>query len=184
MKRLLVGATGLIILGSFVWLLYWWQSPAETTDYSSAGQTEAGVLGSEVELVSWRTKYFATSYPATLRVVTSNELTHGSTFGQYVLGSVSPKQTNQLAITVGPLQGTTLRELPAVMMRQQQTELYRPTSRTYVPIGGLAFTSTQDYETAVFWQEGNRYVAVVVSGSAMWQAELEDALQTVITYWQ
>lgn len=184
MKRLILICAGGLLLIAGVWAFWWWQSPAETRDFTSDEQTSQAVLGSEVNLVSWQTKHFTTRYPDNLRVITSNELAHGNTSGQYLLGAVSLKQTDQLAITVGTLEGSTLRELPAVRLRQQHTETYQPADRSFLPDGGLVFSSTKEYETAMFWRHGSSYAAVVVSGSAVRQAELEEALQAVVTNWQ
>lgn len=183
MKRVIIACcAGILLLGG-VWLYVWWHSPAETKKFTAGDQAQ-DILGSETTLTPWSAQYFTTRYPANLRLITSNEVKHGITDGQYVLGSVSLQQTDQLAVTVGPLQRMTLSELPAVKMRQQRTDAYLPVERSFVPQGGVVFSGTGEYETAVFWQQDDRYAAVVVSGSSVRKAGLEQALQTVVTNWQ
>lgn len=181
-RTVAICCAGILLLGG-IWLYTWWHSPAETKKFTAGNQTQ-DILGSETTLTSWSTASFATRYPANLRLITSNEVAHGNTSGQYVLGSVSLRQTDQLAITVGPLQYMALSDLPAVKLRQQRVGAYQPTERSFVPEGGLVFSGTGEYETAVFWRQNDRYAAVVVSGSSVRKAELEQALQTVVTNWQ
>lgn len=182
MKRLIF--VGILVVGVAIWAFIWWQSPAETKNFTSYEQTGKSVLGSEVTLVAWQTRNFTTSYPDNLRVITSNEVAHGNTSGQYLLGTASLKQTDQLAVTVGSLQGTMLNDLPAIRLRQQHTDTYQPTHQSFLPDDSIAFSSTDDYEVAVFWQNEGRYAAVVASGSIVRQAELDQALEAIITHWQ
>lgn len=184
MKRIIAACCGVAVLLGGIWLYVWWHGPAETKQFTAGDQTTQGVLGSETTLLPWRTAYFTTQYPSSLRIITSNEVAHGITTGQYVLGSVSLKQTDQLAVTVGALKDMTLSELPAVEMRRQHPEIYQPTDQPFIPEGGVAFSSKQDYEVAVFWQSGDRYAAVVASGSSARKAELDQALQAVAANWQ
>lgn len=77
-----------------------------------------------------------------------------------------------------------LEELPAIKLRRVQTETYREITRSFTPSGGLVFGKSDGFETGVFWSHGDDYAAVVVSGSSARQAELEDALENVVTNWQ
>lgn len=184
MKRWMLLLFVVLFLSGSVWGYHWWHGPAQSATVTTSDQTEQGVLGSESKLLPWQTEYFATRYPSNLRVLTSNEIAQGLTLGQYLLGSTSLEQTDQLAVTVGNLQGLRLAELPAIKLRQQQTGTYQATTRSFTPSGGFVFSRSDTYETAVFWQEGGRYAAVVVSGSSVRQAELEQSLQAVITDWE
>lgn len=167
------------------WAYRWWHAPAERVNVSSAAQTQTGVLGSESKLLPWQTAYFTTRYPEDLRVITTNEVAHGITTGQYLLGSVSLKQTDQLAVTVGELGNMTLAELPAVKLRNLQTATYQSATRTFTPDGAVVFRKlTGGYETSVFWQNDGQYAAVVVSGLSTRQAELEQQLEAIVSNWQ
>ena len=53
-----------------------------------------------------------------------------------------------------------------------------------MPAESVSFSAKEGYETAVFWRHDGRYAAVVVSGSSVRKAELEQALQTVVVNWQ
>lgn len=184
MKRLIIVGCTILAVFAGVWTYVWWQSPAETKDFTATDQKTQGVLGSDVVLTSWQTPYFSTSYPNNLRVITANEVAHGLTMGQYLLSSASLGQTDQLAVTVGTLDGLTFDELPAVKLRQQRTDIYQPITLSYVPEGALAFNANDGYEMSVFWRQGNIFAAVVVSGSSARQAELAQALQSVVENWQ
>lgn len=185
MKRTVtISAVVLVLLGGGIWLYTWWNGPAETREFTAGDQTTQGVLGSETTLVPWRAKSFTTQYPNNLRVITSNEVAQGMTTGQYLLGAVSLKETDQLAVTVGTISNMTVEDLPSVKLRRLQTDSYEPTTRSFAPDGAVVFQSKETYETALFWRQGTRYAEVVVSGSSARSAELEQALQTVVTNWQ
>lgn len=181
MKRIIVACCGILIALGCFWVYNWWSGPAETQ--TSTAQSQYKVLGSDTTLLSWQTKYFTARYPSNLRVIVSNEVAHGTTSGQYLLGSSSMKETDQLAVTVGELRHTRLSELPAIKLRQQNASAYELEERSYVPAGSFVFGAQEEYETAVFWENDGRYAAVVVSGSSMRKAELEQALQAVVTEW-
>lgn len=184
MKRLVIISCSIVAVVAGVWTYVWWQSPAETKETTAASQETQGVLGSNTVLASWSTQYFTTRYPNNLRVITSNEVAHGLTLGQYLLGTASLREADQLAVTVGTLDGMRLEELPAVKLRQQRSDAYQATAVSFAPQGAMVFTAKSGYEMAVFWQQGTRYAAVVASGSAARQAELAQSIQSVVQNWQ
>jgi hypothetical protein len=184
MKKGLLGILVAILLTSGVWIYQWWHQPASTASVSTSQQTQSDVLGSETKLQSWRTAYFMTSFPVSYRLLSSDEVSQGLTTGQYVLSSISFKQTDQVAVTVGRLGNLSLQELPVLKVRLLKSDLYQPVSPSYLPSGGLAFASANPYETSLFWRQGDQYAAVVISGSSSRQPELEQALETVVTNWQ
>jgi len=184
MKRFILVGGSILLIAAGVWTYMWWQSPAETKDFTAVDQKSQGVLGSNTVLTPWRTQYFTTSYPNNLRVITTNEVAHGLTEGQYLLGSASLSQTDQLAVTVGALDGLKFEELPAIKLRQQRTDIYQPVTVSYAPQGAVAFSTKNGYEMVVFWQQGGRYAAVVASGSSARQTELAGALESVVQNWQ
>lgn len=184
MKRFVFLGVGLVVLiGLSVWAYIWWHSPAETKQFSSESKTEK-VLGSEQVLNDWVTSYFSTRYTNDLRVITNNEVSHGITSGQYLLGSISLDRTDQLAVTVGNLGGLALDELPAVKFRKQHQDVYQPASESFTPEGGVVFVAPSNYEKSVFWRNGERYAVVVVSGSSARQEILQQQLEAVVKNWQ
>lgn len=183
MKRILVLICSVLVIGAGIWAYMWWQSPAETKEFTAQQKTQ-GVLGSKTELAAWRTQYFSTSYPNTLRVITSNEVAQGITLGQYLLGTVALTDTDQLAVTVGTLDGMALDELPAVKLREHRSDMYQPATLSFAPAGAVTFTNKNGYETALFWQHDNYYSAVVASGSSARQAELDQELEAIVQNWQ
>lgn len=182
MKRLAVFICIVCLTLVGLWGYAWWHSPAETKN-SSAFQTEKEVLGSDRTLTSWNAQSFTTRYPGDLRIITSNEIAHGITTGQYLLGSTTPNKTDQLAVTVGQMSNASLTELPAVKLRQQRSEVYQSLMLPFTPSGGEAFSTYEGYEIALFWKNGPNYAAVVVSGSSAREAELQEALEAVVTNW-
>lgn len=183
MKRVMFGSVILSAIGVSLWAYTWWHSPAQTSNVTPVAQTNEAVLGSETKLTSWQTSYFSTSYPSNLRIITINEVAHGMTTGQYLLGSASLSQTDQVAVTVGTLDGLQLSDVSAVKFRQQ-SNAYELVERSYTPPNGLVFAKTNSYEVAMFWQHDGRYAAVVVSGLESRKASLEDALRSIVTNWQ
>jgi len=183
MKRLVLLGFSALLIGGSVWAYIWWHSPAETNQSTAKNATEE-VLGTEVALTNWSTQYFTTRYPTDLRIITSNEVTHGLTSGQYLLGSTSPTHTDQLGVTVGNLDALTFEELPAIKLRLQKSDVYQPVKLSFAPQGAVAFTAQDAYEMSVFWHQDTRYAAVVVSGSSARQAQLQQALEAAVTNWQ
>ena len=183
MKRVAIIISSVLIALVGVWGYRWWNSPAETKN-SSALQTEKEVLGTKRTLSPWNTQSFATRYPSDLRIITTNEIAHGITTGQYLLGSTTPNITDQLAVTVGRLSNASLEDLPGVKLRQQRTDVYVETTMQFTPPGGQVFSAVEGYELAMFWKDGSNYAAAVVSGSSAREAELQEALEAVVANWQ
>ena len=184
MKKWFAVASFAVVVGLGTWAYMWWHGATTTSVVTVGDQTQTVVLGGESKLLVWETAVFATRYPDILRVITTNEVPHGITTGQYLLGSMSLKQDDQLAVTVGQLGTMRFDELPAVKLRRLQADTYQSAERSFAPAGGLVFQKTDGYETSVFWTHGNTYAAVVASGSPARRAELENALQAVVANWQ
>ena len=183
MKRLLLFSFGGLLIGCAVWAYVWWHSPAETRQPTASSAMEE-VLGTELALTNWNTHYFTTRYPSDLRIITSNEIPHGLTEGQYLLGSTFVNRTDQLAVTVGNLNGLVFDELPAIKLRRQKVDVYQPANIVFAPPRAVAFIAQDTYEIAVFWPQDTQYAAVVVSGSAARQTELQQELEAVVTNWR
>ena len=174
-KRKITGVVLLVLfLSGGVWAYSWWHRSAETT-VGQTGQSQTDVLGSQVSLRNWHTTFFETRYPQSLRVLQQNEIAQGMTTGQYVLSAV--------AATVGTIGNLQLADLPSVKFRQGSAD-YERVDRSFAPAGAVVFHKNSSYETAVFWQQGTQFAEVVVSGSSARQAELEEALQAIVTNWQ
>jgi hypothetical protein len=118
-----------------------------------------------------------------MQLKTSNENPHNPIRAGYLFTGTVHSPADQVAITVGTMGLNRLLEIPGVKQRLNDTATYQPTEVTNAPEGAMSFKRTSDYETAVFWQEGNLYVALVVSGSPLRQAELDQTLQSVLTNW-
>lgn len=178
-KRWLSLVTFFVILGVGGGLYAWWHSQA-TTDVVSYGQTEGAVLGSETSLVEWQTAYFSTRVSGTLRQISSKETADSPIIGSYLFTSKESNDTSQLAITVGKLGAYSLDELSAVKLRLSEPSGYTKTTRAYTPAGGIVFSGNPGYETAMFWQHNDDYVAVVVSGTTDHGPDLEQTLSDIV----
>lgn len=184
MKRLLLwGGTLLLFAGAGVWLVSWWNEPVQNNHFS-VKTSETNVLGNETTLVTWQTNFFVTQIPSTFRILNSSEIKQGNVEGQYLLSSRSLNNTDQGGVTIGTLNGYSLHELPAVRLREEQPDMYVSSTVSFAPEGSIVFSSKKDYETAVFWQSGDTYAAVVFSGISTHKADLDQALEAVITHWK
>lgn len=184
MKRVVLAVIGLMVAVTGVWAYAWWHTPAETKDFTTTRQTDKEVLGSESTLKNWTTQYFMTRYPNDLRVIASNEVSRGIIDGQYLLASTALNRTDQLAVTVGTLDGLTFEELPAIKIRRQNTATYHSIQLPEITSTNVSFVAPDTYELSTFWHEGSRYASVVVSGSSARSADLKQALEVVVQNWQ
>jgi hypothetical protein len=183
-KRLMVsvallGGVGLGLLG----LNRWMNSPAATTTATLASSQAQGVLGSSAELQPFETAYFTTEIPASLRSKTSTENSRGAIMGSYLWGAIKPTLDDQVGVTIGKLGSSTLGELSAVKLRQNNTALYVAAPLEGAPAGALVYRRTDTYETAVFWQQNDRYASVVVSGQQQRAAELDQTVHAILGNW-
>ncbi|MBL8122071.1 hypothetical protein JNM87_04965 [Candidatus Saccharibacteria bacterium] len=184
MKKAALVVVVLAVLCTGGWLYWWWHGPAYGTVTQSNNSDETAVLGSDEVLISWQGPFFTTRYPSTLRLLTSNEIAQGNMQAQYLLSAVTPTHQDQVAVTVGRLGVLRLDELPAVKLRRMQSDVYSESSRSFAPDESIVFTKTKDFETGIYWADGDRYAEVVASGSSTRRAELENALEVVMTSWQ
>lgn len=174
----------LVVLGAGAGLYTWWQSPSSTSSVDNGSQSVNAVLGSETTLEPWQTAYFSTQYPSNLRVRTTTEDSSRAIVGSYLLTNIDPAEQDQVGVTIGTLGNNTFEAVSAVKYRSMHPELFTRTSRNYAPAGAVVFDGTQDYETDIIWQDGNRYAVVAVTGSTSRRAELEQATQAIVSNWQ
>lgn len=172
------------LLGAGIVFYIWWNGTPRSAMPTQNDQAGTEVLGSETTLQPWQTASFTTQYPDTLRVIRSNEIASTGVRGQYLLGTRALTQSDQVGVTVGTLETSSLEDLPAVKLRHQETAQYQTTARSYAPTGALVFSSKDSYEVGIFWQRGKDYAAVVVSGSASRQSILDYELEAIVSNWQ
>lgn len=184
MKKYILSLAALSLIVTGVVAYRWFNVAATTTSSVQVETTTTDVLSSETALKDWQTPYFLTKQPASLSVRSSSENPKGPVYGSYLLGGTSTMQSVQLAVTVAALGRNTLAEISGVKVRSTQPTIYAPDQRSYVPTDALVFSRQDAYETAVFWSAGTKYVSVVVSGPVQHKAELEQALQVVVSNWQ
>jgi hypothetical protein len=173
----------IIVVSGCLALRHWWTGPATSTISSSGKSSETDVLGSQSVLEPFETAYFTTRKPSTLTLRESSDNSKGAIQGRFLLKSKDARFSDQAGITIGNLDGA-LNELSAVKLRLSQPENYQPTSITSAPLGAIIFSSTREYETAVFWQKDGRYAAVAISGAPQREDELNNTLSIILSNWQ
>lgn len=181
-RRWLAIATFLVVIGIGYAGIHWANQPTSTSQ-SHTGKTDAAVLGSSSDLKPFVSPYFSTQIPADMLQKTSNENPRAAIRASYLFTSSKTSPGDQAAISVGTMGLSQLSEISGVKQRLNDPDMYQPTTIANAPQGAVAFTRSESYETAVFWQENNSYVAVVVSGSPLRQAELDQTLQAILTNW-
>lgn len=183
-KRLLIVLPLLALAASGTWVYNWWNKPSFASGLEQTTQGQNDVLGSQTTLQKWRTDYFTTLIPTNLQLKTSDQDTSKSIEGSYLLGNTEPQMDEQVGITIGRVGNGTLQETPAVKLRLNNPEVYAPTSVNYAPADSLVFTKVGSFEQSVFWQHGNRYAAVVVSGTSIDQTGMDQIAANIISNWQ
>lgn len=182
-KRIVLLAVALTVISGYG-IYSWWHSDSSTNTVVYGAQPAGAVLGSSTSLVAWQTPYFATKIPTNIRHKSTTETPNNPIKASYLLTSTDPRNIDQLAVTIGSLNNYSINEISAVGLRLSQPSNYTVATRSYAPPGALVFTSTGNYETSIFWQHNDLYTAVVVSGSAADQANLEQQLTDVVSNWQ
>lgn len=178
--RKTVFALLLLVTGIGLGAYSWWHSPSTSSGADRTVSEVRNVLGTETALKPLQTKYFSTSIPASLKSKTSTET---QTYANYLLTSSTVRISDQIGISVAALGNNSLDELPAVKLRLSQPTTYLPVQASYLPDGAYAFTDEAGYETSVFWKHDGMYAAVVSSGTSARRAELDQALQVIVSSW-
>jgi hypothetical protein len=183
LKRSLLGLALVIVLsaGAIGYHLF---TTAATTSFSvKPQQSTTDVLGSETSLHSWQTDQFTTQIPTWLHVASSTDDRSDPLSGTYIL-SGGREKNGQIAISIAALGNNTLSETPAVRLRTNRPTEYTPINLAAAPDGAVTFSHSGNYETSVFWQHQGHYISVVASGSSDVQADVQTALDAILTNWQ
>lgn len=171
-----------IIIGGFA-LAYWASRPVSTESSSTIQKDRTDVLGATNSVATFNSPYFSTQIPENMLLKTSNENSKGPIYANYLFTNVKTSLSDQIAITVGAMGLNSLTETSGVKQRLNEPETYQKVTIENAPQGAVSFKKTEGYETAVFWKQGAKYFAVVVSGPPQRVAELDQMLQTVLTNW-
>lgn len=183
MKRWIVGSVGLLLLISGTIGYHWFTTAASTSVSVKPIQPAGDVLASETSLHSWQTDQFTTQIPTWLHLTSSTDSRNDPASGTYVL-SGGRDMNAQITITMAALGNNTLDESPAVHVRASQPTEYTRITLAAAPEGAQSFSHTGSYETSVFWQHQGHYIATVASGSSDIQADVQTALEAILTNWQ
>lgn len=175
----IVLVVGLVGFGT----LRWASTPASTITSSVDNQDPRGVLSANSSVTPFENSYFTTQIPSDLQLKTSNENPAGAIMASYLFTNVKPATSDQVGITIGKMGLNRLSETSGVKQRLNDPGTYQQVVVKGAPEGVISFSKTDGYETAVFWQEGRSFVAVVVSGAPQRQSELDQILQTILSSW-
>lgn len=178
MKKLTGLSALLLVAVSFC--VWWWASrPVESHTSSTTTQVAAVVSKAPYDFES---PYFKTRLAGDL-VVRSNQ--EGDT-AQLLQQIVAMNESNdQMAITLGLLNGGSLNDLSIVKFRDAKPEIYTRVSIAGMPTDAIVFRSqVPQYELAVFWPKDTLYAAIVSSGQVARQQELDTQMMTTVSSWQ
>ena len=182
LKRRTSGLIAIIftILAGVGYIYYWASSPATskiiTTSTASSVQT---LKDQKVSLAN-----FSTVADGDMRIQ-QDKIGNGSPiFEQVVMLSNNVQAGDQVAITIGTLDSGGLVESSGIKLRTIQTDNYKPLrSFNSAPEGAIMFAKQNGYEKSVFWSNGNKYAAVVVSGNVARSNQLDALLAKVLKNW-
>lgn len=183
MAKKITAAAALLVIGLMgVWVYMWANSPAQTSLSNSNAQER--VQGSQITLLPYAGQSFNTVLPSTLKIKTSSESRKSAITAQYLFVNTDTHFSDQVGITIGTMQSANIEEVSAVKLRQTQRDVYEPATYDFMPANSVAFHKKDSFETSIIWAEGSQYATVVVSGSVLRQAELEEIARVVVTNWQ
>lgn len=182
-RKLVISSLMISVIVIGFGIVHWAGRPSSTSQSNVGNQQDTGVLGSTSDLAPFSSPYFSTQIPGTMQLKTSNENPRNAIRASYLFTGTVHSPADQIAITVGTMGLNRLTEIPGVKQRLNEPATYQSTEVVNAPEGAVSFKRSEGYETAVFWQENDLYVSLVVSGSPLRQAELDQTLQSVLTNW-
>lgn len=176
-------AVSIVVVVVGIGIVHWANRPSSTQHSNVGNTTDSGVLASNSDLAPFASTYFSTQLPADMQLKTSNDNPRGAIRATYLFTNTKASPSDQVAITIGTMGLARLSEVAGVKQRLNDPAVYQVVSVSNTPQGAISFKRNDVYETAVFWQQDNLYVAVVVSGSSVHHADLDQAVQTILTNW-
>lgn len=191
-RRSAVGVlAGVGILVSTGWILFsrWANSPASTVGRI---QVPAGVVegeSTEVGTKSYGNAHYSTTVPLNYVLKSDTDQPKGPVFAQVLFSAASSSPgtriADQLAMTVGALPSDKLEGVSAVMMRSRTPDTYHPLILDWLPPGAKAFTSSgPESEISIFFNDSDKYAAVVTSGSPDRREVFKSMLKTIVENWR
>jgi hypothetical protein len=183
-KRLILAFASVFIIGCIYGIYSWWHGQSTTSAISYGAAPSGVVLGAQTSLINWQTPYFITRYPSSLRKISTAQTPDNPVMASYVFTGTGSEDSDQLAITIGSLNGSPLSDISAIQLRKDEASEYTQSSRSFAPSGAVVFDEIGNYETSIFWQHGDQYAAVVTSGLVSDSTDLEQDLSDVVSNWQ
>lgn len=181
--RLAVIVICLSLLAAGTSFFAWSRQPARGVVLQNEKGTD--VKGSSSTQEYFETSLFITKAPSNLKMKVKNEVASPSILGQYLLADKDVYISDQLAITIGVATNNDISQVSPVQFRRTQPQEYTETALVSgFPEGSISFIKESDFEKSIFWIQGGKYVAVVVSGGIQNRADLEESLRVVVSNWQ
>ena len=149
-------------------------------------QDSPQVAAEETALKRFEGVGFAVQIPDSIRLKSSNEAV-GQALLQYMFADTDAISSDQLGISIGSTRPTDLlTETALVKMRISRPEIYRQVVLSWLPQGAIVFEKNDSFEISVFFgsPSGDRYSAVVVSGTADRRVLLTNTLRAAVTSWE
>lgn len=167
-RLLLVGSVPLLI-GAVI-AVFAFNGPAQGSVNNPSKDELNVVKGESVTLKTFTTTYIDIQLPDRLLLKTSNESKGAGIYAQYLFSDSRFGSRQQVGVTIGHLNGLTLKEVPFVKQRAIDPEQYirlaeNETAVTYKTV------SSDEYMTTIL--HGNDYLTVASSGTSDESADLQ-----------
>lgn len=185
-KRVLIWLLIFALLFSLLASLYWvfgsgTSSAVITTDDTSVNQ----VKGETQQLSQVQTPYFATRIPTQYVQKRVSETPNAPILAQYLYAETKKLDSAQIGVTIGVLEQPDFESISLVRQRRNDPAAYSETQMgQVVGTDTLSFVSSDKSEVAVFFMAGDRYAAVVVSGSGDSLATYKEVARGMLASWQ
>lgn len=184
---LLVGVLCAALAVCIIAFLLWARQPVVEQAASSSVQ---GVSSNNREQKPLRGINFVTTVPADITIKSNQTTPHGDVVEQMFLSSTATSIehpiSDQLGITIGMIPSGGMKAISDIQLRLSNSGTYGRIQRDEITNDHMAFIKQddRDYEVSVFWNDGQRYASVVVSGTPARQSELEQMLHSILSSWQ
>ena len=179
-KRAVLITVSLCIICFFAITLYVWANQNVVVTSYTTNNVITPSSPSQTSQIN--DKYFNAVVPAGYTINSKSAVPEGNMLSRYVLKNIDPKSLDQLAITIGTLPSEGLTGLSDVMFRAKNTQ-YVPYNSIKIADKSVEFIAENPFELSVFWSHGNRYAAVVISGTQDRGEVLKKVINDLIGKW-
>lgn len=181
-RRLGIGVAAMVVVGVVVYV-YWSHGPS-VSKISKIDQSVKGAQSPDYTTKLFQNDYLSVQIPKRYQTKTTNFGTGKPLFVQQLLASQSTGgaagfYSDQLALTVGKLPTGGLKELSDIQLRRRTSD-YTALQYDWLGTNALVYENAlSGYEIGLFIAGSNRYVTLVLSGTADKKEQLQHELQTL-----